>query len=144
RHVHQEHQQRANRRHLLAWQDRGAALRECDHQAMGVHDNRRRSDCWLRSVAAAIRQAPPARHRRLMDGMRDIVAVLRAFEDSTLSAAELVERYMPLWRSLVNEQDAAIAANPAVAAALDELRHRLSEGTISAPEYAVAVQQQYA
>jgi hypothetical protein len=79
-----------------------------------------------------------------MDGLRDIHALLRAFDNSALSAAQLVERYMALWRELVDEQDTAIAAHPAIGDALNDLRQRLSDGAISAAQYADLVRQQYA
>jgi hypothetical protein len=79
-----------------------------------------------------------------MDGLRDIHAVLRAFDDGALSAAQLVQRYMALWRELVDEQDAAIAAHPEIGDALNDLRQRLSDGDISAAQYTELVRQQYA
>ena len=76
--------------------------------------------------------------------LSEVSALLLAFRDGSVSPEQFAERYAPLWRELIREQDEAIAAHPTVGSSLPRLREMESRGEISTDEYQEQVQRLYA
>jgi hypothetical protein len=79
-----------------------------------------------------------------MEGLTDILSVMSAFRDGTLTPTEFVARYSALWRELIKEQDDAIAGNPTVGRTLQELGEQLRYSEITTERYEQMVHEQYA
>ena len=76
--------------------------------------------------------------------LSEVSALLLAFRDGSVSPEQFAERYAPLWRELIREQNEAIAAQPTIGSSLPRLREMESRGEISTDEYQEQVQRLYA
>lgn len=78
-----------------------------------------------------------------MEALSEVWQLLKSFDNDELSAVDFVQAYAAMWTEIVREQDEAIAAQPAVDQALNDLRRRFSDGDITPDQYLEGVREPY-